>query len=67
MSTLEMWMLAALGEHAAEVTVTLLADPEPAEFRTMRANEVSLFSRTNRLHRRLTEMFGRNRCGWGRW
>ena len=71
MSGLEMRMLAALGEHAREVTITLLADPDAAEMIEMRGtgqigaaqNEEGhgLFARTERLHRRLTDLFRQRR------
>src|SRR4029079_164720 len=60
---LEMRLLAALGQHAQQVTITLLADPDAAGIRHMRAGsaqEVALFSRTERLYRRLHDEFRRH-------
>ncbi len=67
MSGLEMQLLAALGRHAQETTITLLADPDAAAMVDMRGMRPSgaaqnddthgLFARTERLHRRLTDLF----------
>jgi ATP-dependent helicase/nuclease subunit B len=72
-STLEIRMLVALGRHAQDLAITLLADPESAAVRDLRAavtlggergdreDELILadgpFVRTERLHRRLIDAF----------
>ncbi len=66
MTPLEMRLIAALGKHAAQVTITLLADPDGEAFNQMRAKiapateSFGLFARTERLHRRLTDEFRRH-------
>ncbi|HVT81254.1 MAG TPA: hypothetical protein VHM90_11415, partial [Phycisphaerae bacterium] len=60
MTALEMRMLAALARHAERVTVTLLADPDSPGMRSLRGGVDGLFSRTERLHRRLLDEFRRH-------
>ncbi len=61
MTALEIRMLAGLGLHAREVTITLLADPDSAGLRDMRGGEEGgLFARTERLYRRLLDEFRRH-------
>jgi ATP-dependent helicase/nuclease subunit B len=61
MTALEIRLLAALGRHAQSVTVTLLADPDSPGLREMRGGDGDgLFSRTERLYRRLLDEFQRH-------
>jgi ATP-dependent helicase/nuclease subunit B len=73
MSALEIRLLVALGLHARDVTITLLADPDAPALQYLRQmpprqhpgadddqEEIGLFARPERLFRRLTEAFGRH-------
>jgi ATP-dependent helicase/nuclease subunit B len=62
LSALEIRLLVALGLHAADVTITLQADPESPGMKSLRgttseAIDAGVFARTERLHRRLIDAF----------
>ena len=63
MSALELRMLVALGEHADQVTVTLMADPDAGAIRDLRLapDEMGLFARTERLYCRMMDLFRKHR------
>jgi ATP-dependent helicase/DNAse subunit B len=71
LTALELRMLAGLGLHAREVTITLLADPETPAIREMRGSlpgesaSVGLFARTERLYLRLLDEFRRHGVAMG--
>ncbi len=66
MSALELRMLVALAEHADQLTVTLMADPDAGAIRDLRcalggAGERGLFARTERLYCRMVDLFRKHR------
>lgn len=64
LSALELRLLAALGKRAAQVTITVLADPESPgikELRETRGAETGVFARTERMYRRMLDEFRRHR------